>query len=158
MKSVVVSEPVWHEGTVLIDERSDQVKVGDDLFIVNLGAPQPLAFYWKGFRSFAASAGGRIEAVFSDTILHSVGARLAESLSQIPGIERILVRRDDDFFRVWTVIADMDLRIEDEIYAAQLAFMDQFRDIPLDFSVIFRQGKDPETLLPAGAHEIYSAR
>lgn len=158
MKSVVISEPTWHEGTALIDARSDEVQVGDDVFIFYLGASRRVAARWRALRSITTSAGGAIETVVWGTIWHSVGAHLAGSLSQIPGIERIFVRKDDDFFRVWTVIADMDLRIEDQIYTAQLAFMDRFRDIPLDFSVIFRQGKSPETLLPAGAHEVYAAR
>ncbi len=158
MKSVVISEPAWNEGTVLIDERLEELKAGDDVFILNLGASKRLAARWKALRSITVSAGGAIETAFSDSILHSVGAHLAGSLSHIPGIERIFVRKDDDFVRVWTVIADMDLPAEDQIYAAQLAFMDRFRDIPLDFSVIFRQGKDLETIRPAGAHEVYAAR
>ncbi len=158
MKSVVISEPAWHKGTALIDERSEQLKVGDDVFTFYLGASRRSATRWRALRSIAANAGDALEAVFSDTIVHSVGAHLAKSLCQLPGVEQIFVRMDDDMIRVWTVIADMDLRTEDRIYAAQLAFMDRFRDIPLDFSVIFRQGKDPGTLLPAGAHEVYAAR
>lgn len=165
MKSVVISEFTWHGGAALIDERSAQLidersaqlKVGDKVFTYYLGASQRLATPWKVLQSITPSAGGNIEIVLSDTILYSVGAHIANSLSHLPGIERIFIRKDNDFFRVWTVIADMDLRTEDQIYAAELAFMDRFRDIPLDFSVIFRQGKDPGTLLPAGAHEVYAA-
>ncbi|MBI4573124.1 MAG: hypothetical protein HY713_07530 [candidate division NC10 bacterium] len=56
------------------------------------------------------------------------------------------------------MIADFDLALEDQIYAAQLTLMDQFPEIPFDFAVIFRQGRDPDSIRPSRARRVYPSQ
>ena len=74
----------------------------------------------------------------------------------IPEVERIFIRKDEDFMRVWTVIPDVNVDVEDRIYEAQMAFMDKFRGFPCDFSVIFRQDLDLTALKPINAQVLLS--
>jgi len=144
MSSILISEPD-SPGVVLIQERSEQIErpMGSILTFYR-GASTHVSPAWKaGLRSI------------SHSVINSIGGLFAERLSAIGGIERIFVRKDHDFFRIWVVIRDLDLGLEDQIYAAQLAFMDQFPDSPFDFAVLFRQGKDPDSIQPTRARRIY---
>jgi len=77
-------------------------------------------------------------------------------VAQIPGIERVFIRKDDDFMRIWMVIPDINIGTEDRIYAAQMAFMGKFPGIPCDFSVIFRQDLDLPAVWPVGSQILLS--
>lgn len=142
MRSVVISEPAA-PGVILIEERSEVAEHDRETFQVYCGLLTRFAAPWKA----------AVET--SDSIFHSIGAHFAKHLSRVTGIERIFARRDDDFLRVWIVIPEMDLAKEDEIYEAQLAFMDKFPDTKFNLCVIFRQGKDPRTINPSGARLVY---
>lgn len=153
MRSVLVSEPA-SPGDVLIMEWSDHVQDQEGTFTFYCGRSTHIGPQWKGGRCFADSGGGAFTSI-SDTITHSIETLFATRLSAIGGIERILIRKDHDFFRVWVVIPDIDLALEDQIYAAQLVLMDQFPELPFDFAVIFRQGKDPGSINPSRARQVY---
>ncbi len=84
--------------------------------------------------------------------------RLRERISPIAGVEKVFVRRDKDFYRVWTVIADMDLDLEDCICDAQLSIIDLFPETRFDFSVVFRGKNDSGWFTPYGAAQIFPAR
>ena len=156
MKSILISEPA-SPGEVLIAERSDQIEYNGSTLTFYRGAFTRIGLPWKpGPTSVVSSAGVLLQHI-SDSVFHSIEAIFVNSLSAIGGIERIFVRKDNDFFRVWVVIGDMDLQVEDQVYAAQLAFMDQFPEIPFDFSMIFRQGKDPASIQPSQARLVYSS-
>ncbi len=87
-----------------------------------------------------------------------MATRLRERISPIVGVEKVFVRRDKDFYRVWTVIADMDLDLEDRICDAQLSIIDLFPETRFDFSVVFRGQKDSGWFTPYGAAQIFPAR
>jgi hypothetical protein len=154
MRSLSISEPT-SRGDILIAERSDLIEEQGGTYTFYLGASTRVAPHWKAAPSTAISGGGSLPQTFSDTVIHSIERLLAEKLLKIQGIERILIRKDTDFFRVWVVIPDIDLTIEDQIYAAVLGFMDKFSDIAFDFAVLFRQGKDPDSIQPAHAFQVY---
>jgi hypothetical protein len=156
VRSFAIIEPVGRAAT-FIDERPEEFEENGDVFSCSRGELR-VAPEWKAYFSAVTTAAAALEKKICDTVVDSLGARLAAELSNVPGVERVFLRRDEDFFRVWTVIADMDLATEDRIYAAQFAFMDRFPEIPFDFSVIFRQGRDAGTLKPAGAHEAPATR
>lgn len=156
MKSILISEPA-SPGEVFISERSDQIDYNGGTLTFYRGTFTRIGPPWKSAPSSAVSSMGVLLQRISDTVFHSIEAVFVNSLSTIRGIERILIRKDNDFFRVWVVIGDMDLEIEDQVYAAQLAFMDQFPDIPFDFTMIFRQGKDPASIQPSQARLVYSS-
>ncbi|MGH7427814.1 MAG: hypothetical protein ACREJ4_05590 [Candidatus Methylomirabilaceae bacterium] len=136
---------------VLITERSDQARQGTDDFTIYRGAWRQTVPPWKLNLWAVTNTGRGLPAEFSDSIVHSIGNLFAEVLSRIHGIERIFVRRDDDFLRLWAVIPRMNLTLEDQIYDAQLAFMSRFPEVAFDFTVIFREGKDPASIRPHGA-------
>lgn len=154
MNSILLYEPA-SPGVVLIAERSDQVEEQGSTITFYRGAFTRVGPQWKPGPSSAGNIVGTIDRNISDTVFHSVEAIFANKLSSIGGIERILIRKDSDFFRAWVVIADANIDLEDQIYDAQLAFMDQFPDIPFDFTVIFRRGKSPGSIQPSRAHQIY---
>ena len=91
----------------------------------------------------------------TDTLSSAIERDFVQMVSKIPEVERILIRKDLDYMRIWTVIRDTDVDVEDRIYDAQLAFMDKFPDIPCDFSVIFRQDLDPTSINPLNAQVLF---
>lgn len=102
------------------------------------------------FPSFVLSAGY----VRVDSAFNSVERLFAAEVGRIDGVEELYIRKDRDFYRMWTVLNEADVTIEDKVYDAQLRLMDQL-DLPCDFSVIFRGGKDPASVRPGGAHRLY---
>lgn len=154
MSSILVSEPA-SPGLVLITEHSDQIEDQGSTLTFYRGTSTRIGPKWKAAPSSEVSSERSLSQSFSDTVFHSIDALFVNRLSTIRGIERIFSRKDSAFFRVWVVIADIDLALEDQIYATQLAFMDHFPDIPFDFAVIFRQGRDPSAIQPAGARRLY---
>lgn len=85
--------------------------------------------------------------------MDSVERIFAAEVFQIEGIEGLYVRKDPDYYRIWTILNEPDVTIEDRIYEVQIRFMEQL-DIPCDFTVIFRQGRDAASLRPSGALRI----
>ncbi len=150
MSSILIDE-LASPGIVLISERSDQTEYQGEVFTIYRGARTLTVDPWKRALSSIMSTRGTLPTEVSDSIFHSIESRFKDQLSSIDGIERVFIRKDDDFFRIWLVIPAMDLAIEDRIYAAQLSFMDRFPDIRFDFTIIFRQGKDPASIRPQGA-------
>jgi hypothetical protein len=152
MTSTLRNEPASQEDVIMV-ERTEQV-VGPDKCIgtVYLGGEIPDSPEWKLGRSRSLS---NQEGLVSDTLTNSLGRYLQSQFSSIREIERIFLREDSDFYRVWTVIPDMDIDLEDRICDAQLAFMDTFPDIRLDFSLIFRKGKPESAIRPSGAYLIH---
>ena len=92
----------------------------------------------------------------TDTVSAAIEREFARMVTQIPDVERIFIRKDDDFMRIWTVIPDISIEVEDRIYAAQMAFMGKFPGIPCDFSVIFRQDLDLAAVWPVGSQILLS--
>ena len=162
MKSILTNEPASQQD-ILIMEESDQIDWPDKTStILHTGARFPYCPPWKQKRTTEVTG----TAFWIDTLTNSIASRVQKKFSAIGGIERIYIRRDIDiyrrrdidFYRVWMVIPDMDRDLEDQIYAAELAFMDAFPDILFDFTVIFRQGKDPASIHPSGASLIYTSK
>lgn len=152
MRSFLVSEPAVC-GDIIILEDSEEFTERGNTFTFYRGVHTRIGSPWKADRSSALS-----EMQFtstSHTVDHSVEKHFAGALSKVDGIERIFIRKDNDFVRVWVVIADTDVALEDEIYSAQLTLMDQFPEIPFDFAVIFRQGGDPDSIRPSRALQVY---
>ena len=145
MRSLLVSQPA-SRGLVLITEHSDEVEYLGEKFMVYRGATTRIGQAWMPASDI------------SDSVFDSIEALFAKQLIDVKGIERIFARKDDEFFRIWVVVADTDLDLEDRIYATQLKFMDRFEEARFDFSVIFRQGKDPISINPARARLLYAAQ
>ena len=89
----------------------------------------------------------------ADTAYNSFEQTFASQVRRIQGIEQVFIRKDRDYYRIWTVMNEPDVAIEDQVYDAQLHFMAQL-DLPCDFTIIFRQGRDSASIQPAGAAPI----
>lgn len=110
-----------------------------------------VAWFWQDPVNIASEPGQP-----TDTTSAAIEREFVQLVRQIPEVERIFIRKDEDFMRIWTVIHDVNIDAEDSIYEAQMRFMDEFRGFPCDFSVIFRQELDLTTLKPVGAQVLFS--
>lgn len=155
MNSMVIDEPVSPNAILLAEERSEWAERKDETCTIYLGTVRRKIPLWRLILPSPQSSRAPSEPSISDSVSHSIESLFAKQLSGIREVERIFVRKDNDFFRVWVVIPTMDLALEDQIYAAQLSFMDHFRDISFDFTVIFREGKDAASIQPSGARLVH---
>jgi len=85
-----------------------------------------------------------------DSAYNSLERTFASQVRGIQGVEQVYIRKDRDYYRIWTIINEPDVAIEDQVYDAQLHFMAQL-SLPCDFTIIFRQGRDSASVRPAGA-------
>ena len=92
----------------------------------------------------------------TDSASAAIESKFVQLVAPIREVERIFIRKDRDYMRIWTVIQDISVDVEDRIYDAQLAFLKKYVGIPCDFSVIFRQDLDPATLNPMNAQVLFS--
>ena len=90
-----------------------------------------------------------------DSAYNSIERSFALQVRGILGVELVYIRKDRDYYRIWTIMNEPDVAIEDRVYDAQMHFMAQL-DLPCDFTIIFRQGRDSESVRPAGAAQIGS--
>lgn len=166
MKSRLELEPASrHDIFVMESTEQDQVSKPatpsgtgialPDLTILYVGTRPHVPVWWKPTRSVVSNEG---RFCWSDTLAESLATRLQEKFSSISGIEKIFVRRDKDFYRVWTVIPDMDIDLEDRICDAQLAIIDLFPETKIDFSVVFRRERGRDWFSPYGAAQIFPSR
>lgn len=91
-----------------------------------------------------------------DTISHSLKQLFVTRISNLAEVERVFWRTEENRVRIWTIMDEPRLDVENQIYDAQLNFMDLFPEYLFDFSVIFRQGKGREQFSPAGATEVFA--
>ena len=91
----------------------------------------------------------------SSTMADSVGKYFASLLPKDRRIEQICWAFEGNLLRVWTIIDRPDFDFEIPIYEAELRFMDRFRDLECDFSVIYRFGKPLDHIAPTGAAAVY---
>ena len=150
MNSILIDE-LASPGAALISERSDQTVYQGEEFTIYRGARTLTVDPWKKALSSIMSTLQTLPTQVSNSIFDSIESRFKDQIASIHAVERIFIQKDGDFFRIWLVIPAMDLAIEDRIYAAQLSFMDRFPDIRFDFTIIFREGKDPASIQPQGA-------
>lgn len=156
MNSIVIDEPV-SPNAILLAEQSEHAEYAGEILTIYRGTVRRAIPLRNLILPSPQSSRAPSETSISDSVSHSIESLFATQLSGIRGVERIFVRKDDDFLRVWVVIPTMDLALEDQIYASQCAFMDRFRDIPFDFTVIFREGKDAASIQPSGARLVHPA-
>jgi hypothetical protein len=154
MRSAGKVEPASQQDIMLI---ADLEQVHEDENILTLlypGTAFPYCPPWKPNRTSEVPGTITWTSTYVDSI-DSIAKQVKEEFSAIPGVEQVYGRRDSDFYRVWTVVPEMNRDLEDQICAAELASMDSFPHIRFDFTVIFRQGKDPASIRPSGAFLIH---
>ena len=154
MNSIVIDEPL-SPNPILLAERSERAEYAGEIFTVYRGTVRRKIPLQNLVLPSLQRSMVLPEQVISNSVLDSIESLFAKRLSGIRGVERIYVRKDDDFFRVWVVVPTMDLVVEDQIYESQCEFMDHFRDISFDFTVIFREGKDAASIQPSGARLVH---
>jgi hypothetical protein len=91
----------------------------------------------------------------SSTVTHSLAEFFVSKLPKDPRIERVYWALAGTVVRIWTIIDYPDYEFEKWIYKAQLGFMDAFRELECDFSVIYRLGKPVEYFKIEGAMLVY---
>jgi len=92
----------------------------------------------------------------TDSSVAAIERYFVDMVTGVSAIERVLVRKDVDHLRIWMIVDEPDLNAEDQIYLAQLAFMDKFPEVPCDFSVVFRQGRNPDAIKLTNAKTLFS--
>lgn len=146
------------KSAVLIDEISEKIlQEGKDTYTLYRGITRRVA-PGETVTSTALLQTPPDEMV-SNTLVDSVGALVAKSLGEIPGVEAVFLEREEGgLFRVWTIIPDLDIALEDQIYSAQMALMDRLSGAPFDFLVLFRQGNALDSVRPAKANQVFPHR
>lgn len=91
----------------------------------------------------------------SSTVTHSLAEFFVSNLPEDQRIERVYWALEGAVVRIWTIINHPDYEFEKSIYDAQLKFMDTFRELDCDFSVIYRLGKPVEYFKIEGAMLVY---
>lgn len=114
----------------------------------------PANFVFDSSMSFLRQA--QDAEVTSDSASRSLRSLLASRIAHPREVEAIFWRKAADAIRVWTVIDQPNLDVENQIYDAELALMDLLPDLRFDFLVIFRQGKDTRQISPEGSTRIFS--
>ncbi len=79
----------------------------------------------------------------------------ADRLGRIPQVERVLLRIDEDAMRLWIVLDEINIEAENEVYDLQLGLLDALPDVLLDFSMIFRSGRDYRSVIPLGTIDLF---
>jgi hypothetical protein len=87
-------------------------------------------------------------------VTHSLERFFVEQLPKDPRVERVYWDSEEDVLKVWTVIPEPNLELEQLIYAAQMAFIDAFPNYRCDFYVIYRFGKPADDVRPQGARVV----
>lgn len=82
----------------------------------------------------------------------SLAAFYLEFTPEDDRIECVLWCFEGPVLRIWTVIDVPDEELQEQIYAAELKFLDKLPDGPSDFSVLYRHGRTLEEIRPVGAH------
>lgn len=72
-------------------------------------------------------------------------------LPEDPKIQAVFWAFEKETLRIWTIITEPDLSLENEITGSQLKFIDQYPNLEYDFSVIYSFGKDIKDLHPDGS-------
>lgn len=109
-----------------------------------------LSAFWYGYCS-------RVWHIRSaDSAVNSLVSMFVGKVSHLPQVERIFWKLEDNRVRVWTIMNEPKLAVENEIYDTQLELMDLLPDMSFDFAVIFRQGKSPGQISPEGATRVFA--
>lgn len=89
--------------------------------------------------------------IFAPTLTDLLSKAFVAVLPPDPRVECAYWSCEGALLRVWTIIDHADALLEEQIYNAQLTFMDQYPYLDCDFSLIFRCGKPLEAVKPEGA-------
>jgi hypothetical protein len=89
-------------------------------------------------------------------VSHSLKQLFVDKIRHLPDVEAIYWRESGSRVRVWTIMDEPDLDVENSIYKAELEVMDLLGDLQFDFSVIFRRGKDRKHMSPERATRIFA--
>ena len=90
--------------------------------------------------------------IFATTVTNTLDQFFLTLLPNDPRIEHVYWEwQEDNILRVWVIIPGPDFSVESPIYDAQVKFMEQFPKYACDFYVIYRFGKDLESVRPQNA-------
>lgn len=117
-------------------------------------ARPPVATGLSVFRFCVHSQGTRI-ILTANSALNSLVNLFVSRVSNLREVERIFWKVENKRVRVWTVMNQPNLPIENQIYDAQLDLMDMFPDMSFDFAVIFRREKSPNQISPEEATQVF---
>lgn len=78
-----------------------------------------------------------------------------ERLSRIRQIEHVVSRVEDGIVKLWAIIDQPDVNVENQVYDTQLTLMDDFPETLFDFYIIFRQGRSLDEVNPAGTTRLF---
>jgi len=127
--------------------------VNRDMFLLNVPSEMSSGIDLSIGTVLTPSISNAVDA--SDTTQVSIKS-FADRLGRIPQVERVLLRIDEDATRLWIVLDDINIEAENEVYDLQLGLLDALPDVLLDFSIIFRGGRDCRSVIPLGTIDLFS--
>lgn len=77
----------------------------------------------------------------------SIEQTIGSAFAGIPAVESVHVSQRDGLYRVFTITADEDEGIFDQIYDQERAIIRQFSGLRFDFNVLARRGRPVHELL-----------
>ena len=86
--------------------------------------------------------------IIKSPITELLAKDFASLLPDDPKIQAVFWAYEEDTLRIWTIITEPDLSLENKITESQLKYMDQYPNLEYDFSVIYSFGKDMKDLNP----------
>lgn len=86
----------------------------------------------------------------ADSETSSVEKFIAKPLLKIPGVRRILMRREREFIRIWVLIDEPNLAVEEKIYHVYVELLPKIQSsqhqIETDLTVIYLDGRPSESI------------
>ncbi len=90
----------------------------------------------------------------SSTLTDSLANYFVSFLPSNPAIQRVCWTFDGPRLRVWTIIPAPDDLLEEQIYDAQLRFMEKFPEMSFDFVVLYLFGNPIADVRPTGLIQV----
>lgn len=119
-------------------------------------APRANAFSNANAHLFCTGVPSQREYTSADEVAHAqmfldvvLAARFAGHLPRHTSLEQVRWKVQDGQLHVWTVISERNEELQRQIYAAEMHLLDA--DVPVDFSVVCRNGRPVDGLFPADA-------
>lgn len=95
------------------------------------------------------------EVVRISTVADALENALATDLASVPQVRHVLTERDNGSLLVWIAVDDPQPDVRRKVYQQQLALIESFPEVDLDFYLIPTMGRGAEEIA-AGARLVYS--
>ncbi len=77
-----------------------------------------------------------------------LGQLIGGCLSDVPGVERVLVSTGDHTTHIWSIVNNLSHDALYRVYACEDALLDRFPGLPLELHVVDRRDAPADNLIP----------